>query len=167
MEALLVGEIPRKRVLKISAEHTGTLEPLVIALQCACDDRVEAGNWGAEESARSGFHDAARSGACSTRSQSSAAGTGTDLCTDAAHAAARSILHYSEIDTKNLGTGFSPQHVGISDIEVVSRNGDVEIVLQGERNGIVQRKIELAVGASSWSMRAVLARLGSATCLGM
>ena len=102
----------------------------MIALESSGNDRVEAGDGRTEKSASGGTDNATGACACSARSEGSAASTGTDLCTDAAHAATRSILHDPEIDAQNLSAGFGAQHVCVGDIEVIACNGDIEIILQ-------------------------------------
>ena len=114
-------------------------------MECSGDDRVEAGDERAEESASGGTNDATSTGARSACTESGPAGTGTHLRADSADAASGRVLHDADIDAENLSTSLGAQHIGIGNIQVVARDGDVEIILQSQSDGIIQRKIELAV----------------------
>jgi hypothetical protein len=58
---------------------------------------------------------------------------------------ARRILHDAGVHAQNIGSAFGPQNVGIGNVQVVACQHDVEIVLQGERNCIVDGQHDLAV----------------------
>ena len=48
--------------------------------------------------------------------------------------------------TPSVGApAFARKNIGIGDVQVVARDGDVEIVLQRQRNRVIQRQIELAL----------------------
>ena len=72
-------------------------------------------------------------------------GAGAHRAAEAAHAAAGSVLHDAGIDAENVGARLGAQVIGVGDVEVVAGDIEVEIVLQSERNGVVDRKINLAV----------------------
>src|SRR5580700_4246812 len=89
----------------------------------ACDERpVKAARGRADNSPRTGSY------AASTQSRT--AGAGTYLCSDSPHAAARSVLHDAERHTQNLGARLGTQHVSVGDVQVIARDGDIEIVLE-------------------------------------
>jgi len=67
-----------------------------------------------------------------------AAGSGADLRTDSTHAAARCVLHNAHVDAQNLSARFGAQDVGIGDVKVVARDGDIQIVLEGKSDRVVQ-----------------------------
>ena len=64
---------------------------------------------------------------------------------DAADAAARRVLHHSGIDAENAGARLRAQYVGIGDVQVVARDGDIEIILQRQSDGVIEREIKLAI----------------------
>src|SRR5271163_621184 len=87
-------------------------------------------------------------GACTdaTGSRSSAARTGTDGSAEPAYATARRILHYAEICSEEVvGSGLRAQNICIGNIQVITRDTDVKIVLQRQGNCVVDRKHNLAV----------------------
>ncbi len=115
----------------------------MIFLQRARDDRVETGDVRPE--AQRGTDQCRlrlRRAACS---QSWCRRCRSRPGADAAHAAAGSILHDAGVDAEDGGAGLGAQHVGVGDVQVVARDGDIEIVFERQRNGVIQRKIELAV----------------------
>ncbi len=74
-----------------------------------------------------------------------AAGAGADLSAEPADATAGSVLHHAGVHAESRCARFGAQDVGISDIQVIARDGDVEIVLERQRDGVIQRQVELAV----------------------
>jgi len=49
-------------------------------------------------------------------------------------------LHDARIYSEGRSAGLGAQHVSIGDVQVVARDGDIEIVFKREGNGIVQRR---------------------------
>src|SRR5205807_4173853 len=47
--------------------------------------------------------------------------------------------------TQNRSASTRAQDVGVSNIQRIAGDGDVEIVLERKRNGVIQREIELAI----------------------
>ncbi len=124
-------------------ENAGGWLAEMIFLQRSGDDRIKAVDDRSE--AKSGTDQTIGAGADAACSQAGAAGGGTGSCADSADAAAGRVLHHSGIDAEDAGSSFCAQHVGIGDIQVVARDGDVEVILQRKRNSVVQRKIQLAI----------------------
>ena len=54
-------------------------------------------------------------------------------------------MHDAARDTKNGRARFGAKDIGIGDIQVVARDGNIEIVLERQRDRVVQRKVELAI----------------------
>ena len=115
----------------------------MILLQRAGENRIEAGDVRSE--AERGADQTARACARAARAEGGATGAGADLAAEAADATAGSVLHDTGIYAEGRGPGFGAQHVGVGDVQVVARDGDVEIVLERERDGVVQRQIQLAI----------------------
>ena len=87
----------------------------------------------------------ARTGARTARTEAGAAGSRADLAAEAADATARRVLHDARINTQGRSAGSRAQHIGIGDIQVVAGDGNIQVVLERESDGIVQRQVELAV----------------------
>ena len=49
------------------------------------------------------------------------------------------------MNAQDRSASLRAQHVGVGDVQVVARDGDIEIVFERERNGVIERQIEFAV----------------------
>jgi len=58
---------------------------------------------------------------------------------------ARCVEHQPEGRAEDSGSRPGAQDVGIGNIQRVARNGNVEVVLERQSDGVVERKIELAI----------------------
>ncbi len=114
-----------------------------IVLQCPRENRIEAGDERSEPESRT--DQAPRARARAARTESGASRTGADLAAESADAAAGSVLHHAGINAESRGAGFRAQDIGVSDVQVVARDGDIQVVLQRERDGVIERQVELAV----------------------
>ena len=56
-----------------------------------------------------------------------------------ADAAAGSVLHDAGVYSKNVGSGLGAQQIRLGDIQVVAGDVEIEIVLQRQRDGVVDR----------------------------
>ncbi len=93
---------------------------------------------GRDQAGRAGAHTAgAARGSAGARARS----TGPK----ASHAAAWSTLNQSSSHTAHGSAGLGAQDVGVGDGQVIARDGQVEVVFQRHRDGVVQRKHQLAV----------------------
>ena len=110
----------------------------MIFLQRSREYRVEAGDERSEKTTCGRAHDAACARAGAACAESSAAGPGADLTADSAYTTSGRILHDADGHTENLSASFGTQHVGVGDIQVVAGDGDVEIVLERQRNRVIQ-----------------------------
>ena len=93
-----------------------------------------------------GLHQARSSGSGAARAAGRAAGSrARSARSEAAHASSGSALHYARIHSAKEAAGLGAQDVGIGDGQVVARNRQVEIVLQRQSDGILQRNVKLAI----------------------
>ena len=96
--------------------------------------------------AESGLHDTGSAAACAaSATRSSARASARCTSAKAADPTARRSLHQPRGHTAHRSSGFSAEEVSICDREVVAGNREVEVVLEGESNGVVQREHQLAV----------------------
>jgi hypothetical protein len=108
-------------------------------------------------------------GADAARAEAGAASCCTSRGADASHAAARGVEHGADGCAQNAGSGFRAQDVGIGDVQVVTLDGDVEIILESESDGVAQGKVNPAVvhegidarGIGQVRWRQVTRRVGS------
>jgi hypothetical protein len=115
----------------------------VVILECPRQHRIEALDQRSQPQCRAGqAADASTRAGCTDRR---ATGTRADLRAESAHASAGRVLHNAERHAQNGRTRLGPQHVGVGDVQVIARDGDVEIVLQRQRDRVIQRQIKLAV----------------------
>jgi hypothetical protein len=114
-----------------------------IFLQRASENWIEAGNERSEAERRT--DQTAGASTRTTCAEGRSAGAGADLASQPTHAAAGSVLHNSRIHAESRGTGARAQDVGVGNVQVVAGDGDVKIVLQRERDRIIERQVELAV----------------------
>src|ERR1700729_834510 len=132
MESLLIGEINRARVLsqtgarQDSLKNAGGLLAEMIFLKGAGEDGVEAIDQRSVEATCGRAHQTAGACARPARPQGGASGAGPDLGSDAAYTAAWSILHNAERHAEDLSTRPGTQQVGVSNVEVVARDCDIQ-----------------------------------------
>src|SRR5579862_6793218 len=115
----------------------------MIILERARENRIEAGDERTEEAACRRTDQAASAGAACSKGSSSSART--HLRPDATHAAPWGVLYHTEVCTKDLSASFRTQNVGVGNVQVIARDGDVEVVFKCERDGVIQRQIQFAV----------------------
>ena len=144
LESLLVQEISSGGVDRGGrTESTGWKDAVVIDLKCAREDRIEAGD--ERTAAESGDDEASGASASATGRDRSSALAGTDLSAETADAAAGSVLHHAAVDAENGSACFGAPDVSIGNIQVVAGDGDIEIVFERERDGVIHGDVELAV----------------------
>ena len=115
----------------------------MILLQRTREDGIETGDL--RTAAESALDQAAQSragAACPDRSSSLA---GAHLCSESAHATAWRILHDSGVYAEGGRAGLGSPNVSIGDVEVVTGDGDVEIVFERQCNRFVHRDVEFAI----------------------
>src|SRR6202044_2911620 len=115
----------------------------MIFLQRSSDYRIEAGNGGAD--AKCGTYQTIGARANATGSQAGAARRSTSCGANSADAAARRVLHFSSIHAENGSSSPCSQNVRIGDIQVVAGNRNVEVILDCQRDSVIQREIKLAI----------------------
>src|SRR5437870_2121712 len=71
--------------------------------------------------------------------------TGSTGSSYASHASARRALHQAGVDAARGLAGIGEQDIGICNGQVVASDCDIEVVLQSQSNGVVERQHELAV----------------------
>src|SRR5260370_16129105 len=114
-----------------------------VVLQGPDKDRIEAGNVRSKAQGRTDQSVGAGSDAARTECRS--AGGGARVCSDAADASARSVEYNTHRCAENTGPSSGAQDVGVGDIKIEARDGDVEIVLECQSDGVVEREIEFAI----------------------
>src|SRR6202034_663114 len=145
LKGLVIGEVHRGCILNQAGawdhalkDASGSLAGMIV-LKCAGNDGIKAVDDRSQTQSRTDQTVGASPDATCT--QAGAAGGSSCAGANSTHAAAGRVLHRSGVDAENRGAGFGTQYVRIGDIEVVARNGHVEVILQRKRNRIVQRKI--------------------------
>src|SRR5215469_9471072 len=145
LESLNVLEVCRRSSLIASWQGAGRNEACMIVLDRAAENGIEAGDERPKQTAGGGTDNAANAHAGTAGAERRAASTRPHLCAESAHAAARSILHDAEWNAKNLSTRLGPEDVGVRDVQVIAGNGDVEVVLESERDRVIQGNVELPI----------------------
>src|SRR5271165_6802678 len=102
-----------------------------VTLQRACDHWVEAGDERSNSERRTG--QASRAGAGARRTNRGSARARANLRPKNSYAAAGSVLHHAEGHAQDRSSRLGTQHVGVGNVQVVARDGDVEIVLERQR----------------------------------
>src|SRR3981081_332588 len=115
----------------------------MVFLKRAGKNRIEAANRRSEAKCRT--DQSIGAGAKTSRSQAGAACGRARLRSDAPHATARCVEHQAERGAEDAGSRSRAQDVVIGNIQRVARNGNVEVVLERQCDGVVERKIELAI----------------------
>jgi hypothetical protein len=146
LKALRVGEVGGVSFLTDDRNRTknaGGFGVILVELQGAGNDGIEAGNVRAD--AERGTDQAVRAGAHAAGGYSRASGAGAYRAAEAAHAPAWGVLHDAGVDAENVCPRLRPQVISVGDVEIVAGNIDVEIIFQSEGDGVVNRKIDFAV----------------------
>ena len=147
LEALSVGDIVGSCILRHgrrSSEYIAGDDIVVVLLKRTGDYGVETCDQRSQ--AKGGAYQSISASADPTRSRRGTARARADGSSKSADTAALSILHHSKIYSKEgVGAGFRPQNVRVGNIQVVARNTNIEIILQRQRNRIIDRKQDLAV----------------------
>src|SRR3984957_10047668 len=145
-KALVIGKIHCAGILcknRHAVKQARRYAFRMIFLQGSGDDRIEAGDeW---SQTQRGTDQPIGAGAYSARPETGTAGGSPGGCTDAADATAGSVLHHSGIDPENVSAGFGAQHIGVGNVQIVAGDGDVEIIFQRQSDGVIERKINLAI----------------------
>ena len=145
LESLVVSEINRAGILYQQRHREGTtcLLTEVVFLKRAGENRIEAANRRPEAKCRT--DQSIGAGAKTSRSQAGAACGRARLRSDAPHATARCVEHQTHGRAEDSGSRPGAQDVGVGNIHRVAGNGNVEVVLERQSDGVVERKIELAI----------------------
>ena len=75
-------------------------------------------------------------------------------------------MHHAAVDAQRAAARLGAQNIGVGDVQVVARDGDVEIVLQSQRHRVVDGEIQLAVLHQLVNPR-VLLRFGAGRLCGL
>ena len=159
MKGLIVSEVYRTRVLrqagsgKHALKNTGDLLAEMIFLQRSGNDRIEAVD--DRSQAERGTDQTVRAGAETASAQAGAAGRCTRVRADAADAASGRVENRAHRSSQDGRPGSRPQHVGIGNVQRVAGDRHVEIVLESERDGVIQREIQLAIAHQGIDARRV------------
>ena len=145
LETLGVGEIGGGCSLQRSGKRTSGNEIGVIALERAGEYRVKAGNERAEKAPGGRAYQTASPGARAARAESGSPRAGSDLGADSTYAAPGRILHNAEWHTQDGSARLGTQYIGVSNVQVIASDGDVEIILERQRDRVIQRKVQLAI----------------------
>src|SRR6266496_376822 len=135
-ESLLVGKVAGGCVLEVAAENTCTLEVGMIALQHPCNNRIEARDERSKSESRA--DQSARAGASTACTECGSTGARADLPAESADASARSVLNHTGIYTECGSSRLGTQDIGIGNIQVVTRDSNIKVVLERKRDGIIQ-----------------------------
>src|SRR5262249_38686025 len=146
LKALQITEVCAAGVLigyRNWAENTRRLIVSPVHLKCACQHGVKVRNCRSAAEGRSNqASHASTSAACpSARASSPRA----DCATQSSHPATGRILHYAEGHAENRTSAICAKDFCVSDIQVVARDRNVQVVLEGQSHCIVHREINLSV----------------------
>ncbi len=94
-------------------------------------------------------------GACRTAGAGGAGGSGGRGTGHRAGAAAQRPGHQAGIHAQEGKARAGAQKIGVSNVQVIAGNGDVEVVLERQHNGVVQAEIDFAVLIQRIEQRAV------------
>ncbi len=167
LKSLRIGKVGGVGILRENghgAEHAGGFGIVLVELQRAGDQRIEAGDGRADAERRT--DQAVGAGADAAGGDGGAAGAGADRSAQAADAAAGRVLHDAGVDAENVGARLGAQQIGVGDVQVVAGDVDIEIVLERERDRVIDREIDLAVAHQGIDARRV-ARFGCASSCGL
>ena len=95
--------------------------------------------------AERGTHQSVGAGSCAAGGDGRATRSRANASAESSDAAAGRVLHDTGVDAENVGARFCTQHIGGSDVQVVSGNFDIEVVFEREGNGVVDREIDFAI----------------------
>jgi len=144
-------------------ESAGWENIVAIDLQCARKNWVEAiDEWAAAEGR---YDDATRTRARAARCYRGSALSGANL-RSSPPTPSRVCSARRRYLRRELPPSFGAPDVGVGNVQVIARNGDVEIVFERQRHCIIHRNVELAVVHELVDAR-VLARFGGSTCRGV
>src|SRR5450432_552904 len=148
MKALRVGKVGSVGVLsddsaRRRAENAHRFGIVLVELQRAGELGIEADDRRSYAERR--VDQAIGAGAGAACRDRGAARAGADVTAEPANAAAGSVLHDAGVDAENAGAGSGSQQIRFGDVQVVAGDVEVEIVLQRERDGVVDGEINLAV----------------------
>jgi hypothetical protein len=103
-----------------------------------------------------GLHDAAGARTCTTRATGRAASASAGrTASEAAYTAAGSALHQTAGNAAGRSSGLGAQDIGVSDLQVVAGDCEIEIVLKRERDRVAERQRDLAVGEDRVGARGI------------
>src|ERR1700739_2852499 len=96
--------------------------------------------------AQGGLHESGSASSCATCSSGGAARTRAGSASaKSANASARSSLNHTSVDPTKESTSLGTKYICVRDGQVVASDGQIEIVFKREINGILQRKVKLAI----------------------
>src|SRR5258708_19715453 len=104
--------------------------------------RVKAGNVRPKAEGRTDQSVGAGCDAARTECRSASGSAG--LCADATDASARSVEYHAHRCAQNTGPSSGAQDVGVGDIQVEARDGDIEFVFEREGDVVVDLKLKFA-----------------------
>ncbi len=141
-ETLLIGQIARGRVVCGGGlKRAGALVGGAFEFKGAGEHGVEV--VGQRAAAVGAEHEAVGTGACAAGGGGRAARAAA--AGDGGGRPAKCAGDQAGRDAAEDGTGMCAQDVGIGDVEVDARNGDVVIILESEGDGVAQAEVELAI----------------------
>src|ERR1019366_665896 len=115
--------------------------------------------------AEGGLHQTGGACACSSRASGCAAGSrARGASSEAAYTPARRASHDSCIDAAEGSASLGSLNIGVGDGQVISGNGQIEIIFQRQGDCVLQRDIQLAIAdeaVDAW--RVLQLRLGYLT----
>ena len=124
-------------------EDTGGLSEVAVHLQRAAEIGIETGYRRAN--AQRGAHQSICTCTYAARSYAGAACSGADIPAEPAHAASGRVLHDPGIHAQNVIARLGAQNVCVCDVQVVTRQHEIEIVFQRQRNRVIHRQHDFAV----------------------
>src|ERR1022692_183121 len=96
--------------------------------------------------AESGLHQTGSAGAGSTRASGGAAGARARCArSEAAYTTARCASHNAGVDAAEGSASLRSLNIGVGDGQVIAGDGQIEIVLQRQRDRVLQGDVQLAV----------------------
>src|SRR5664279_575574 len=116
----------------------------VLDAHIAGDSRIVRLHRGSSSEGR--LHYTGRACTCSARTARGAARACPGSAgAKASHAASRRTLHDAGVDAAERATRLGTEDVGVGDRQVVASDGDIKIVLDRQRDCVVERNVKLPV----------------------
>src|SRR5215831_3472781 len=146
LESLAVSEVRGIGILgddRDRTEYADGLGVVLVELQRSGEGGVEA--WDGRPHTKSRTDQAVGARAGTAGGNRRPACSRTDCAAKSANSPARRVLHDTSINAKDVRAGLCSKQISICDVQVVSGNLDIHVVLEGQCYGVIDREVDLAV----------------------